>query len=1208
MRKAGGNWYYIRDTFSERARRKIPAASRFLFSRIREVRLTQIKLAGFKSFVDPTTVNVPGQLVGVVGPNGCGKSNIMDAVRWVLGESRAAALRGDSMQDVIFNGSSQRKPIARASVELMFDNSLGKAAGQWSQYAEISVKRVLQRDGDSSYSINGTHVRRRDVQDIFLGTGLGPRAYAIIEQGMISRIIEAKPEELRVFLEEAAGVSKYKERRRETEHRLADTRDNLARVGDIRQELGAQIEKLQKQAEIARRYNELSAERQHKQNLLWLLRRNEAESEAQRHARDIERGTIDLEAETARLRELERDLEQMRSDHYAAGDALNAAQGQLYEANSDISRLETEIRFVTETRQRLEAQLLQTRAQQEAGRRQEAQLRDAGAMWDAKLAQARTTLGDAQGRLAQEHSRTPEAEQSYKAAQAQLDAERERSAQAEQALQLEQAHLAHAGRILQGLETREQRLLAERAEMSAPDQQLMAQLAEELATSANDLSRQEGLLHQVESARSALDAGREAALEKLQSLERQLSTLDGRLLTLQKIQNQVEENGQIHDWLERHRLTATPRFWQRIRVDPEWETAVESALRERLHALEITDAASLQALLDDPPPAKLSVFAPGEPAEWAREQGLRPLSQYVQPLEHGMQAVVAAWLGPFYAVDGVPDVATRVSLPPQSILVNREGHQFSRYGVHFHASDPADSGILARQREIEALSAEVRACQEGIEGARAELAAVERSLAEHDEGLTKLRAAGAALKQKHHERQMEHLKLSQSHERYRERSQQMESELQEIAAQKSQEQAVGAAAEDRVQQLRQDIAELELLVEAARREHEAAEQRLARQRLTLQQAEREVQEALFAEKECSGKIHEIESQRQAALGQIEAASSAADATQAELSALKDEDLRQQLQQGLEVRVTREQALGAARAAQEEIATRLRESEEARLSCEQTLQPLRDRIAELRLKEQAARIGLEQFAQQLREAGADEAALSSALKEGQKAAPLQGEITRLGNAITELGAINMAALEELSSSEERKQFLDAQAADLATALETLENAIRKIDRETRELLQGTFDTVNSRFGEMFPVLFGGGEARLIMTGDEILDCGVQVMGRPPGKKNTSIHLLSGGEKALTALALVFSFFQLNPAPFCLLDEVDAPLDDSNTVRFCDLVRRMSEHTQFLFISHNKITMEMAHQLIGVTMQEQGVSRVVAVDIGEALKLREERQAA
>jgi chromosome segregation protein len=1173
-----------------------------------QVRLTQIKLAGFKSFVDPTSVNIPGQLVGVVGPNGCGKSNIMDAVRWVLGESRAAALRGDSMQDVIFNGSSLRKPIARTSVELIFDNSLGKAAGQWSQYAEISVRRTLQRDGESAYSINGTHVRRRDVHDIFLGTGLGPRAYAIIEQGMISRIIEAKPEELRVFLEEAAGVSKYKERRRETENRLADTRENLARVSDIRQELATQIEKLTQQAEVARRFNELSSERQHKQGLLWLLRRNDAEAEALRHAREIERGTIELEAEMARLRDAERESEQSRAGHYAAGDALNAAQGELYAANAEVARLETEIRFVAETRQRLEAQLAQARGQREAGERQESESRDALAQWRARLAQARDVLARAQARLAGEQAAMPEAERVFRDLQARLDAERSRLTEAEKTHHLEQANVSHAAKTIQALESREARLVAERDELVAPDAGLMARLAQELDSSRADLSRQEGLLGQVESARGALDAERQAALEHAQALERELSALDGRLLTLQKIQSQVEDDGDIHGWLERHRLLAQPRLWQKMRVEPGWETAVESVLRERLHALELSGPGALEPLLQDPPPAKTSVFEPGNAGAAEREPGLRPLLDYVRPLEQGLEGVLADWLGPYYAVDGVPPAATRMSLSPRAVLVNREGHQFSRLGVRFHAADPADTGILARQREIEALATEIAARQSEVRAAREGRQSLEASLAEHDEGLAKLRAAGAALSQRHHERQLEHVKLTQSQERHGERSRQIEGELAEIGAQKAHEQSARAATDARLRQLEQEIAALTAGLEAVRGEHAAAERRLGELRLSLQQAEREMQEATFSERECSNKISEIERSVEATLEQIAAAAAAAQAVEAEVAALQDDALKGELQRALEVRVAKEQALGSARTRQDEIAARLRRSEEARAACEQKLQPLRDRIADLRLKEQAARIALEQFAQQLAEAGADVESLRASLKEGQKAAPLQGEITRLTNAITELGAINMAALEELGTSQERKQFLDAQAADLATALETLENAIRKIDRETRDLLQATFDTVNGHFGQMFPVLFGGGEAKLVMTGEEILDCGVQVIARPPGKKNTSIHLLSGGEKALTAIALVFSFFQLNPAPFCLLDEVDAPLDDSNTERFCELVKKMSRQTQFLFISHNKITMEMAHQLVGVTMQEQGVSRVVAVDIGEALKLREEREAA
>ena len=725
------------------------------------MRLTQIKLAGFKSFVEPTAVDVPGQLVGVVGPNGCGKSNLIDAVRWVLGESRASALRGDSMQDVIFNGSSLRKPVARASVELFFDNSLGRAAGQWSQYAEISVKRVLQRVGESSYFINNTHVRRRDVQDIFLGTGLGPRAYAIIEQGMISRIIEAKPEELRVFLEEAAGVSKYKERRRETEYRLADTRENLARVSDIRLELGSQVERLEKQAEVARRYNELSAERTQKQNLLWLLRRNEAEAEAQRHAREIERGTIELESETARLREIERELEQARADHYAAGDALAAAQGELYGANADVSRLETEIRFVVETRQRLEAQLSQMRAQRDAGQQSETELKEALRTWQARLEQSRQGLEQARKKLGEEQAKLPQMEQACRLLQGRIAGERERVAQVEQAFQLEQAHFAHASKTLQGLEQREERLLAERAELVAPDSQSLARLAQELEQSTAELSRQEVLLAQLEAARAALDGQRQTTVEGLQTLERELSALDGKLLTLQRIQNQVEENSKLQDWIAKHQLASRPRLWQKIRVEAGWETAVESVLRERLHAMEVSDPELLQRLLEDPPPAKVSAFIPGSDVERPREAGLKPLADYVEAVEHAVGGIIAAWLAPYYAVEGVPRLMARMGLPPQAVLVNREGHQFSRFGVNFHASDPADTGILARQREIEALGNEARGRQDEIGKMRDKVARLDASLAEHDEGLAKLRVAGAALKQRHHERQLENLKLVQ---------------------------------------------------------------------------------------------------------------------------------------------------------------------------------------------------------------------------------------------------------------------------------------------------------------------------------------------------------------------------------------------------------------------------------------------------------------
>ncbi|OGA18046.1 MAG: chromosome segregation protein SMC [Betaproteobacteria bacterium RIFCSPLOWO2_02_FULL_63_19] len=1171
------------------------------------MRLTHLKLSGFKSFVDPTSISVPGRLVGVVGPNGCGKSNIIDAVRWVLGESRASALRGDSMQDVIFNGTSLRNPVARASVELVFDNSMGKAVGQWSQYAEISVKRVLQRDGESSYFINNTHVRRRDVHDIFLGTGLGPRAYAIIEQGMISRIIEAKPEDLRVFLEEAAGISKYKERRRETEHRLADTRENLARVDDIRLELGIQIDKLEKQAEVARKFNELNAERLKKQSLLWLLRRNEAKAEAERHSRDIARTETELEAETARLREIENQLEKARVEHYASGDALGAAQGALYSANAEASRLEAEIRYVTETRQRLESQLTHLRAQQEAGSRQQAELRDAATMWQTRTVQARERGAAAAVQLGEEAQRLPESERVHSDAQMRLAQQHEAIAGTERAIQLEETHLAHAERVLQGLTTRQERLFAERAELLAPDPAQIEQVDRDLARSDRELHRQSEVLAQVESARDGVESGRAAAQDRVQTLERELSAIDAKLLTLQQIQGRVEENGQINDWIDRHQLGAHARLWQTIRVEPGWESAVESVLREKLHALQIEDEEALQRLIDDPPPAKVSAFTAGPAGPLLQEYGLRALAELVTPTGSGAGAVLASWLHDCFAVEGVPAYSLRQQLHPRVLLVNRDGHQFACHGVSFHAADPSDTGILARQREIEFLAGEARGLVESIDRARRELESLEQALAEHDEGLSALRAAGAALRQRHHERQLEHVKLTQGQERYAARNQQIERELEEIGQQMESEESARSASQTRLEDQRLAMAVLDEQLAHIKAAHDATGQALEAQRRALQQAEREVQETVYAEKECTNKIGEIERSLQSLLDQSRAGIEQIDGISRELADLHDEGLRKSLQQALQSRLSCEQALSAARARQDDTANQVRAQEEARATTERKLQPLRDRIGELRLKEQAARINCEQFSEQLAEAGTDEDALEAMLREGQKAAALQGEITRLANAIAELGAINMAALDELVTSQERKQFLDAQAADLAEALQTLDSAIRKIDRETRELLRSTFDAVNEHFSRLFPALFGGGDARLIMTGEEILDAGVQVMARPPGKKNTTIHLLSGGEKALAAIALIFSMFQLNPAPFCLLDEVDAPLDDTNTERFCELVRKMSQQTQFVFISHNKLTMEMAGQLIGVTMQEQGVSRVVAVDIEEALKLTEEEAA-
>jgi chromosome segregation protein len=1168
------------------------------------VRLRQIKLSGFKSFVDPTSIHVPGQLVGIVGPNGCGKSNVIDAVRWVLGETRAAALRGDSMQDVIFNGSGNRKPLARASVELMFDNSLGRAAGQWTQYAEISVKRVLQRDGESSYYINNVHVRRRDITDMFLGTGLGPRAYAIVEQGMISRVIEAKPEELRVFLEEAAGVSKYKERRKETEHRLTDTRENLARVNDIRVELGSQIDKLRVQAEVAGRYKSYQSEQQLKQALLWFVRRRDAEADRQRHAQEVAKATNDLEAETARLREVESRIEAARSAHYQAGDALNAAQAALYAASAEVARFESELRHAEETRQRLEDQHSERRTQLGMWRDQRSQLTQALHMWASRAAAAQQRVTRARESLEAETARLPEAEQAFRIAQERLNESRTLVMQTESRLHVEQSNQAHLARNLDSLEQRRQRLETELQTLAEPQPELTHSLEARVREIDSAIDAAQSRLELVQQDCAALEARQAAAAERLARASREFTAAEAQLATLRQIQAAIEDNAPLHAWLEKHGLSANPRLWQKLRIEHGWEVAVEAVLRERLHALEVAEGAHLAAILSDCPPVKASVFRPAVAADAIAAQGYIPLASQVHAIDQSVAGAIEDWFGGVFVVEGEPSEEIRQALPPGAVLVNRDGHRFTRHTVSFHAPDPEDAGLLARQAEIEALEERLPGLGTAVAEANAQKEQTDTELTERQAALEEARETIATHQANRHNAQIELLKLNQAYERYRDRSAQIHAELAEISAESGRDRERLSGCESAAAALEEEIRTARGRLESVKSEHVAIETALADQRRSVQQAEREAQEALFGERECASKIAEIDNSVRVIDQQIGRAEQEIAKLDVELAEDRIPEVRSSLDVAVESRIACEKTLAETRDVAEQASSELRTLEDERQQTDSRIAPLRDRIGELRLKEQAAQIGVEQFATQLREANADEAALAAQAERAPRPSTLQGEINRLTQAMNDLGAVNLAALEELKAGEERKGFLDAQATDLDEAVRTLEEAIRRIDRETRVLLSETFDSVNRHFGSLFPALFGGGEAKLIMTGEEILDSGVQVMAQPPGKRNSTIHLLSGGEKALTAIALVFSLFQLNPAPFCLLDEVDAPLDDSNTVRFCDLVKRMSMQTQFLFISHNKIAMELAEQLIGVTMPESGVSRVVAVDIDEALRIREE----
>ena len=1178
------------------------------------MRLNQIKLSGFKSFAEPTTFQLPGQRVGVVGPNGCGKSNIMDAVRWVLGESKASELRGESMQDVIFNGSGQRKPASRASVELVFSNEDARAGGQWNQYAEIAVKRVLTRDGTSSYFINNQPVRRRDVQDVFLGTGLGPRAYAIIGQGTISRIIESRPEELRLFLEEAAGVSKYKERRRETEHRLRDTRENLTRVDDILRELNANLDKLEKQASVANRYHALQEAGTTKLHQLWFLKHRDAATEEARVAAAVSEATLALEARLAELRHVEAALETVRQDHYAASDHLHTAQGSLAEAALEVSRLEERIRYVVESRQRVQQRLadLQTQTGQWQQRRDEAmaELETIAEQIAAAEEQAEIVAAQAEDQAAQ----LPDVEDAVRAAQARANEQRSQVNAVQQQIQVLAADSRNLEEQSRSLRSRRERLHTERRALAAPDLQRLNELRAQSDSADQTNAVAEARLHELQDQVPVLEDQRRGQQQAANTESAKHSDISARLSALRALQEKVQTEGKLKPWLAKHGLDGLVGLWTKLHIEPGWETALESALRERLSALEVGRIDTVRAFASDAPPARLAFYTPptapiaNTHATLPRLSDLLRLGQNggLASDTNGLQALLNDWLEGVYTAASLDDaLAQRSQLTHGEVIMTREGHAVSAFAVAFYAPDSEQAGLLARAQEIENLDRQQRAQALISDEARSALVRVEAACTEANLRLVAVRREAAEAQTRAHQLQVELLRLTQQAEATQARSGQLDEELAELDGQLEGLQERRALGEARFDELDMQLAttqerhaELEeAVINAERRLSDAREQGRA--------LERRAQESQFQARALAARRGELQRSIETAEQQAAANAQTGEQLELELGTLNDAAAQAGLQTALALKLEREQALGAQRSRYDELSAQLRSADEQRLGFERSLQPLRDQITKLQLEAQAAQLGGAQYLEQLTAANVDLAALGTLIDAGQvKLWGLQGEIDRINREIAALGAVNLAALDELTASRERKTFLDAQVADLTDAIGTLEDAIHKIDLETRDLLGKTFNQVNEHFGRMFPSLFGGGTARLQMTGDEILDAGVQVMAQPPGKKNSTIHLLSGGEKALTAIALVFAIFMLNPAPFCLLDEVDAPLDDANTERYAKLVAEMSQKgTQFLFISHNKIAMEMAEQLIGVTMQEQGVSRIVAVDMDAAVGLAE-----
>ena len=1164
------------------------------------MRLTKIKLAGFKSFVDPTQVTFPSNLTGVVGPNGCGKSNVIDAVRWVMGELSAKHLRGDNMADVIFNGSSARKPVGTASVELVFDNSDGKVGGAYASYNEIALKRQVARDGSSGYYINGARCRRKDITNLFLGTGLGSRSYAIIEQGTISRIIEAKAEDMRAFVEEAAGISRYKERRRETESRIGETRENLERLQDVREEVEKQIRHLQRQAATARRYQGLKEQERRASAELLALRMRELDGGAEVHDSATRARELEMQAALADQRAAEAAIERERARHGAAGEQLAAVQGRHYELGAEISRLEQSIRHTRELRERQCADLEQSRASL-------AELAAHIEREERELAAVREELEHSMPALESAQRAERAARDALEASERELAAWQERWEQlnrslaaADGAAQVERARIEQIDNQLRRLGAQSERLALEHEALQAhgSSEQLAlldAQESEARAALESLTERAGARLERVQGARAAqLHAERalEAAREARERSREECTSLEA----VQKAALSSSA-GQVREWLGTSGLSAAARLAERIEVESGWERAVETALGDYLEAVCVEALDALAAPLESLREGRLMLVQ--EAGGGDAGAGGPSLAQKVT----GSAAARAA-LATVRTAESLSDaLRSRAALAHGESIITRNGEWVGREWLRISRGVDPHAGIIEREHRLKSLRTAADEAEERVRAAEAHLAAVREALAlaesERDGAQAQIQAA-----------QRRHAELTALLEAARARAEQrlargarIDEESAELARESDSARQTLSGARSALESSIERLAELNGAREALEEEREArrealagareraqADQLAARDLLVRTESRRSAETAAVTS---LARMGEQRVQLERRRTELEAELEGGDAPVLELES--------RLNGTLVERLTVERELAAARALLEEADGALRALEHQRTEAEQRVAGAREAMEAAHLAAQENRVRREALFEQF-------AATRLELPEVQQNLPAEASVpaweerlAELRASIEKLGQVNLAAIDELGEQTERKDYLDRQFADLTSALETLEEAMRRIDKETRTRFEQTFEKINSGLKEKFPRLFGGGHAYLELVGEEVLNAGVVVMARPPGKKNSSIHQLSGGEKALTAVALVFSIFDLNPAPFCLLDEVDAPLDEHNVGRFCDIVRDMSQRIQFIFITHNKTTMELAAQLLGVTMHEAGVSRLVAVDVDEAVRL-------
>jgi chromosome segregation protein len=1164
------------------------------------MRLNKIKLAGFKSFVDPTTINLPSNLLGVVGPNGCGKSNIIDAVRWVMGEISAKHLRGDSMADVVFNGSSSRKPVGTASVELVFDNSDGTLGGQYAGFNEVSLKRVVSRDGTSAYFLNGTRCRRKDITQLFLGTGLGARSYAIIEQGMISRVIEARPEELRGFIEEAAGISKYKERRRETENRISHTKENLERLSDVREEVDKQLRHLQRQAATARRYQALKQDERKLTAELLALRLRAIEQDSQSKEGLVRERDTAMQAAIAELRSIESAIETSRESFTEKSEALNAVQARYYQIGAEISRAEQSIQHARELRQRQRQDLEQ--AERGAAEAQHHLTRDQAQIDElrAELEQLEPSLIEARENERASAEALEQAEESMQAWQERWEEFNRESRAASEQAQVERARIEQLEHQLQRLTMQRERLAAEMGTLSLAELEARIEALQMEEAGA----REQGEMAQ-EQLRSLVDE-----LQQLRERERQLVTAadasrrelndaQGRLMSLQALQQAALglAQGKVTEWLADNSLHERPRLAQQMVVEPGWERAVETVLGSYLEAVSVEALDAIATKLDTLQVGSVTFYSEG--GYTAQVIDATQLLAKVQ----GPPAL-STLLSGIIAVDTIQDaLAKRSTLLDGQSLITRDGIWIGPDWLRVSRDKDVHAGVIGREKEMRELREAVDAAEQMRDSLQEQIAEARERIADLEGRREELQAEVNRLHRSQSELASQIASLRAKADQTSERIRKIEAETSEIAGEFESTESAIAVARARLEESTEQMAQFEeqrLMLEEQR---EALRNDLAAKRSQAQADRANVQDIAIKVESKRSALTSITAGLDRLRHQLEQFTERREQLSLQLAEGDEplEAMSARLEEFLQQRIGVEQELTAAREALEEAESGMRTLDQRRIAAETAIEELRERLEDVRMAAQELKVRHETLLEQFKATQFDLDAVYQEMPADADIAVWEQNLADIAQKIERLGQVNLAAIDEYKEQSERKEYLDRQFKDLTDALETLETAIRKIDRETRSRFQDTFDRVNAGLKERFPRLFGGGHAYLELAGEDILSAGVSIMARPPGKRNSTINQLSGGEKALTAVALVFSIFELNPAPFCLLDEVDAPLDDNNVGRFCETVREMSERVQFIFITHNKTTMELANQLIGVTMHEPGVSRLVAVDVDEAVRM-------